>query len=306
MLRAAGAEGGDVIVPSFTFAATPHAVHWAGAQPIFADVDASMRLDPTDVEARVTEKTKAILAVDPYGIACDYDALHEVCRAKGLKFLVDSAAAFGTRYQGRLVGGFGDAQIFSFHATKAFNTMEGGCLCSHDTELLDRARAIRNFGQDASGDCAEPGLNGKMMEICALIGLQQLETFEESARIRRSAVQRLRNGLHDVSGVTVARAPEGQDPIWLYLPLIVDSGSFGMDRDALADALAKENLLVRRYYSPPCHLMSAYSVSAERNLPVTESLAANVLALPIYNNMEEWECDGIVEAVLRVQQQARH
>ena len=179
MLRAAGITGGEVIVPSLTFAATPHAAVWNGAEPVFADVkdDMSFTIDPADVEARITDKTVAILSVDPYGIACDYEALVAIGRRRGLRVLFDSAPSFGTTVGGRRIGGFGDAQIFSFHATKAFNTMEGGCLCSNDKDLIERARAIRNFGQGAGGDCAIAGLNGKMMEICAIIGHRAVEVI---------------------------------------------------------------------------------------------------------------------------------
>src|SRR5262249_6276143 len=153
MLRAAGITGGQVIVPSLTFAATPHAAVWNGAEPVFADVkdDMSFTIDPADVEARITDRTVAILSVDPYGIACDYEALVTIGRRRGLRVLFDSAPSFGTTVAGRRIGGFGDAQIFSFHASKAFNTMEGGCLCSHDCALIERARSIRNFGLIASG-----------------------------------------------------------------------------------------------------------------------------------------------------------
>src|SRR5262245_30571388 len=176
MLRAAGISGGEVIVPSLTFCATPHAAVWNGAEPVFADVrdDVSFTIDPADVERRITDRTVAILSVDPYGIACDYEALVAIGRRHGLRVLFDSAPSFGTTVGGRRVGGFGDAQIFSFHATKAFNTMEGGCLCSNNKDVIERARAIRNFGQSADGDCAIEGLNGKMMEICAIIGMPTL------------------------------------------------------------------------------------------------------------------------------------
>jgi dTDP-4-amino-4,6-dideoxyglucose len=189
MLRAAGVERGEVIVPAFTFSATPHAVRWCGAEPVFADIanDGSLCLDPEDVERKITPSTTAILGVDAYGIACDYGRLTEIGRRNGLKVIFDSAPSFGTRVSGKLVGGFGDAQIFSFHATKAFTTMEGGCLCTHDPEIFARAKAIRNFGQLPDGDCEEAGLNGKLTEICALIGIEQLRL--SSPRPRRAAGQ---------------------------------------------------------------------------------------------------------------------
>ncbi len=307
MLRAAGVERGEVIVPSFTFAATPHAVRWCGAEPVFADIAAngSLCLDPDDVERKITPKTVAILGVDAYGIACDYARLTEIGRRNGLRVVFDSAPSFGARVGGSLVGGFGDAQIFSFHATKAFTTMEGGCLCTHDPEIFSRARAIRNFGQLADGDCEEAGINAKLTEVCALIGIEQLKSFEQAAVTRRRAVTRMREGLSKLPGLTVAPTPHDQDPIWLYLPVFVDEREFGLDRNATATALADQNLYVRKYHSPPCHHMRAYLASRDVALPRTEASAYSVLALPVYNDMTQDESDGIVQAFLEVHHAAR-
>src|SRR6186713_2868037 len=255
MLKAAGISSGEVIVPSFTFCATPHAVEWVGAEPVFADIldDLTMRLDPDDVERRITDRTVAILAVDAYGVASDYPSLARVAQRHKLKFLVDSAPSFGTRINGQLVGGCADAQMFSFHATKAFATMEGGCVCSRDPELLGRVKAMRNFGQVDGADCHEPGLNGKMLEISAIIGIEQLKTFEHAIATRRQAVDRMRIRLSRIPGLFVGQEPAGVESNWLYLPVVVDAGKFGMDREALASALEQHNVFVRKYYSPPCH-----------------------------------------------------
>lgn len=308
MLRAAGISGGEVIVPSFTFSATPHAIKWVGAEPVFADIldDQTMRLDPDDVERRITDRTVAILAVDAYGIASDYASLARVAERYKLRFLVDSAPSFGTRINGQLVGGCADAQMFSFHATKAFATMEGGCVCSHDAELLTRVKAMRNFGQVDGADCHEPGLNGKMLEISALIGLEQLKTFEQAIATRRHAVERMRTGLSKIPGLRVGREPAGVQTNWLYLPVVVDAGEFGLDRDALASALEMHNVFVRKYYSPPCHHMTAYNTQREVNLAVTERIAYNVVALPVYNDMTDEECDLIVAAIRYARQSAQN
>jgi dTDP-4-amino-4,6-dideoxygalactose transaminase len=306
MLRAAGIDGGEVIVPSFTFAATPHAVRWCGAEPIFADImsDGSMRMDPDDVTRKISKQTVAIVGVDPYGIVSDYRSLEEIARNRKLRLLFDSAPSFGATYLGRPIGCYGDAQIFSFHATKAFTTMEGGCLSSRDTALLERARVIRNFGQTADGDCSEAGFNGKMSEVCALIGLQQLKTFDIAARTRRHAAARIAAGLAHLPGLQTPPSLADQDPIWLYLPVVIDKSLFGLNRDEAASALARENLMVRKYYSPPCHHMTAYGAHRHMLLPHTEAAAYNVLALPIYNDMTDWECDGIIAAFERAHSSA--
>jgi dTDP-4-amino-4,6-dideoxygalactose transaminase len=302
MLYAAGVRGGEVIVPAFTFPATPHAAVWSGADPVFADInhDMSFGVDPEDVERRITERTVAILAVDPYGIACDYASLTAIANRRNLKLLIDSAPAFGTQVAGSLIGAFGHAQIFSFHASKAFNTMEGGCLCTNDAVMIERAKAIRNFGQVSGGDCPVVGFNGKMTEICALIGLEQLKTFGVAAETRRRSAERIGAGLGQIKGLTPARTPAGQLPIWLYLPVIVDSAGFGGNRDEVCNLLTRENLNVRKYYSPPCHHLSVYAAMRRQPvLPNAERAARNVLALPIFNDMTEEECEGIVEAFRR-------
>ncbi|MDH6260850.1 DegT/DnrJ/EryC1/StrS family aminotransferase [Bradyrhizobium sp. BR13661] len=306
MLRAAGITGGEVIVPSFTFSATPHAIKWVGAEPVFADIldDQTMRLDPDDVERRITDRTVAILAVDAYGIASDYAALAHVARRHQLRLLVDSAPSFGTRVGGKLVGGCADAQMFSFHATKAFATMEGGCVCSHDPELLARVKAMRNFGQVDGADCHEAGLNGKMLEISALIGLEQLKTFEQAVATRRRAVARMRIGLSRIPGLRVGQEPADVEANWLYLPVVVEAAEFGLDREALASALEQHNVFVRKYYSPPCHHMTAYSTQREVKLEVTERIAYSVIALPVYNDMTNEECDLIVAAIQHVRESA--
>ena len=174
--------------------------------------------------------------------------------------------------------------------------MEGGCLCSNDKGLMERARAIRNFGQGADGDCALEGLNGKMLEICAIIGIQQLKLFDTAARTRRRCAKRVGDGLADIKGIKIAHATPGQEPIWLYLPVVIDPVLFGYTRDEVVELLSRENLHARKYYSPPCHRMSVYeTMPSQPSLPVTERIAQNVIALPIYNDMSDEECAGIVE-----------
>ena len=301
MLHAADVAGGEVIVPSYTFCATPHAVRWAGAQPVFADIkaDGSMCIDPEDVERKITGRTRAILSVDIYGIVSDYDALREIGNRHGLKVLGDSAPAFGTKVDGRPIGDNCDAQIFSFHASKAFATMEGGCLCSNDGEMIERAKALRNFGQGVDGNCDEAGHNAKMMEICALIGLEQLKEFDRVVQHRAQMAERMRAGLQMLPGLECAVPPEGQLPVWLYFPVVVDAERFGLDRDLLVNALEYENIFVRKYFGLPCHHMAAYS-NNEVVLPETERVAYRVVAFPVYNDMTKAECDTIIDAVAQI------
>ncbi|MEJ0062720.1 MAG: DegT/DnrJ/EryC1/StrS family aminotransferase [Alphaproteobacteria bacterium] len=298
MLAAADIAGGEVIVPSYTFAATPHAVVWAGAQPVFADIlPDSMTLDVDDVARRITPRTKAILPMCSYGIACDYAALDALGVRHGLPVLYDSAPAFGSRVNGKPVGGAGRGQIFSFHATKAFSTMEGGALSSHDDELLNRARMLRNFGQHNGPDCPWPGFNGKMMEVCAMIGLLQLERFESIRRRRLAVAAAYHAALSDLPGVRFLIPPAGQEPIWLYYPLVFDAELFGLDRDEVARALAAEGIAARKYFELPCHHMTCYQPHHKQSLPVTESIAAHVISLPVYGDQTDAEIAAITGAI---------
>jgi dTDP-4-amino-4,6-dideoxygalactose transaminase len=299
MLRSAGIESGEVIVPSFTFSATAHAVRWCGATPVFADIgaDGDLRINPEQVAALINERTVAVLGVDVYGIACDYEALDALGRNNSIKVLYDSAPAFGTKVDGRPVAGHGDAQIFSFHATKAMTTMEGGCIASRDEDLLARARELRNFGQGSGADCDEPGMNAKMMEVSALIGIEQLKGFDHVVEHRASIAERYRRGLSSISGLSFARVPKSQVPIWLYYPIIVDPDTYGLDRSALALALESEQIFVRKYFEMGVHRMTAYQDLKTTPLPETERVASQVLALPVYNDMTGQECDDVIAAI---------
>ena len=212
-LRASGVDGGEVIVPSYTFSATPHAVRWCGATPVFADIHRdTMCMDAADAETRITDRTVAIMPVDVYGISSDAAALAAVCRRHHLALVTDSAPAFGTRVDGQPIGGHGAAQAFSFHATKAFTTMEGGCVASSDAEIVARAAHLSNFGQPVGPDCAAPGLNAKMTEVCALLGLALLDGLDETVRRRGEIAARYRRALAALDGLSFAEPPANQTP----------------------------------------------------------------------------------------------
>lgn len=306
LLASTIARGGEVIVPSYTFCATPHAVVWAGARPVFADVDpVTLTLDVEDVERKITADTVAILGVCSYGIPCDYAALDDVARRHRLRLIYDSAPAFGTTVAGRPIGHFGDGQIFSFHATKAFATMEGGALSSSDPAVIEKADAIRNFGQKNGMAWGDAGINGKMMEVAALIGRTQLPKID-AFRARRCEVARMyRAGLEGVPGLHFASCRADEAPIWLYFPVRVDPGAFGLSRDEVMLALEADNIFCRKYFDPPCHLMPAYAGSSgDLDLPVTQMWASNVIALPVYNDQTDEEADYIIDRLRVVHDQA--
>lgn len=292
--------GDEVICPSFTFPATIQAVELCGATVVYADIvgDGVFTLDPVDVEMKITGQTKAILGVDVYGIPSSYSLLAEVARRRGIRCLFDSAPAFGSRSFGEKVGGFGDGQIFSFHATKPFTTMEGGCFCSHDQSAIEEAKAIRNFGQRSPSQIGPVGFNGKMMEVCALIGLEQLKTFDKVVERRRKMAALMWRQLSLIEGIRVAAVNwHDQEPNWCYLPILVER-EFGMTRGLLHDRLLETGIETRIYYQA-CHTMSGpYCVPW---MPATLNAASKVLSLPVYNDMTEAEVSRIVTAIREIQ-----
>jgi dTDP-4-amino-4,6-dideoxy-D-glucose transaminase len=288
MLMAADIGPGDeVICPSFTFCGTAHAIAMLGAKPVFADIDSgTLTLDLDSVWDCLTRRTKAILGVDVYGICCDYENITEMAHDNGCLALFDSAPAFGSVVGSKWTASFGDAQIFSFHATKPFSTMEGGALCSRNPRIFEAARRIRDFGQDESKNCTHVGLNGKMMEVCALIGLEHLKAWNDDTQRRWYNAISYRDGLEQIKGVRIFRFDHY--PIWTYMPILVDR------RDEVLRTLNANGIGARRYYDA-CHLMKPYARG--QSLPVTEHVASQVIALPMLPYMTHAEIAYICETL---------
>lgn len=274
---------GEVIVPSYTFVATAHALQWQGITPVFADIDpATHNLDPGAVRRMITERTSGILGVHLWGRPAPIDALQAVADEHGLALLFDAAHAFGNSHHGRMIGGFGRAEVFSFHATKFFNTFEGGAVVTDDDGLADTMRLMRNFGFAGNDNVVQPGTNGKMIEVCAAMGLVNLDSLDDTIDVNRRNHKAYRAGLADVPGIRVLEydATERQN----YQYVVIEVGDeHARSRDELVEALRAENVLARRYFWPGCHRMQPYADSqpdAWRHLPVTEAVAARVVVLP--------------------------
>ena len=298
MLKAARLEG-EVIVPSYTFSGTVHATIWAGLRPVFADIDpASFTISPAAIEERVTPRTSAILAAPVYGNPCDNEALQKLADRRGLTMLYDSASGFGCTYGGRRLGGFGKAEIFSFHATKVYATMEGGAFTTNDPAMYERVRQLRSFGQIGAVDCGVVGLNGKMMEVSALVGLRALDKFDQVLAQRAQIADRYVARLSAVPGLRVQHVRPGDSSSRLYMVVVVDADEFGLTRDQLAEALRHDNITARRFLDPPVHRMTCYrSMLGDVSLPVTESIATTAAALPLPSDMTLAEVDAVCTAV---------
>lgn len=281
--RAAGLRG-EVIVPAMTFVATAHALQWQAITPVFCDVDpVTHNLDPRRVEALITPNTTGILAVHLWGRACAVEELTEIARRHGLRLLFDAAHAFGCTHSGRPIGGFGDAEVLSFHATKFVNGGEGGALVTNDDELARTARLMQNFGFAGYDQVATVGTNGKMSELSAAMALTSLESSELFVAANRRNYEQYRAELAGLPGVTVMPYDPAERNNYQYLILEIDEAGCGVRRDLLAAILWAEGVRARRYFYPGCHRMEPYRSlmpQAHLWLPATEGLSERLLALP--------------------------
>lgn len=283
LIRGLGLSG-EVILPSFTFAATASAIAWVGLRPIFCDIDpATHNLFPGGIEAAISPRTTAILGVHVWGRPCDIDGLRAVARRHSLHLLFDAAHAFGCTYRGRPIGGFGEAEVFSFHATKFANTFEGGAIATNDDDLAARLRRTRNFGLQGADQVVEVGTNGKMSEIAAAMGLTSLDDIDQTVAANRSNYLEYLGALSDIPGISVARHDLSEQCNFQYVVAEVDAPAAGLGRDDLIRVLQAENVLARRYFYPGCHQMDPYrshSARDQASLPATEWLVQRTVAFP--------------------------
>lgn len=281
-IRALGLSG-EVIVPSWTFVATAHALHWQGITPVFADIDPTTHnLDPEAVRRMITPRTTGIIGVHLWGRAAPIDELQALADERGLKLMFDAAHAFGSSYKGQSIGRFGACEVFSFHATKAFNTMEGGAVTTDDDELADAMRLMRNFGFKGYDNVIHPGTNGKMIEVCAAMGLANLDGFDNVVSVNKRNHATYKQALAGIPQLPLIEyaAPERNSHHYVVVEVSEDSA---VKRDDIIAALHAENVLARKYFWPGSHKMLPYRElfpHAGLVLPNTKQLAERVLVLP--------------------------
>lgn len=297
-IRALGLKG-EVILPSFTFIASAHALQWQEITPVFCDIDPqSHTVDPNAIERLITAKTTGILAVNLWGRHCDITALEEIAGRHGLKLLFDSAHALACSYQGRMIGGFGDAEVFSFHATKFLNSMEGGAVVTNDDELAQRTRLMRNFGFTTYDHVDSIGINGKMSEMCAAMGLTNLESMSEFIATNRQNYKQYGEELAGLKGVMLVPNDEKESCNYQYVVLEIDVDQTIISRDELMKVLYSENVLARRYFYPGCHRMAPYnSTLTGLSLPETERISDRVLSLPTGTSVSPADISTICEII---------
>jgi dTDP-4-amino-4,6-dideoxygalactose transaminase len=275
---------GEVIVPSMTFVATAHALRWRQVRPVFADIDPKTHnLDPAQVEAMITPQTTGIVGVHLWGRPCAIPELTAIARRRQLKLLFDAAHAFACSYDHEMIGNFGDAEVFSFHATKFCNALEGGAIVTNDDAVARRARLMRNFGFVGLDQVESVGTNGKMNELSAAMGLTSLESMHHFVHANHNRYSHYRQELAGVSGISLMRYDETACNNYQYIVLEVDEAVAGITRDQLIAVLTAENVLARRYFYPGCHRMEPYCTEdpeARLWLPQTEWLLERVICLP--------------------------
>lgn len=275
---------GEIIVPAYTFVATAHALQWQEITPVFADMDANTHnIDVGVIERLITPRTSAIVGVHVWGRACDTDAIEALAARRGLTVLYDAAHAFGCSHNRKMIGGFGTCEVFSFHATKFLNSLEGGAIVTNDDALAVRLRLMRNFGFAGFDTVVYLGVNGKMTEASAAMGLTSLESIGEIIDVNRANYETYRRELRKLPGVSVIDYPAIEQNNYQYVVVEVDPNVAPLTRDEIVSVLHAENVLARKYFWPGVHRLEPYrslQPNASMLLPVTERVAARVLVLP--------------------------
>ncbi len=292
---------GEVIVPSLTFIATAHALQWQEITPVFFYIEGdSHNIDPDMVEKMITPRTTGIIGVHLWGRPCDIDSLTRIARNHNLRLLFDAAHAFACSYNGRKIGGFGDAEILSFHATKFMNTFEGGAVVTNNDELARKIRLMKNFGFSGYDNVVYIGTNGKMNEISAAMGLTSLDSLDDFIGVNRRNHERYEERLEGIPGVELVRYNNDQNPNYQYVIVKVDERKVSLSRDRIVEIMHAENVLVRRYFYPGCHAMEpyrSYFPHAGLLLPNTETVLSRVLSLPTGTSVGYEDIDRICDLI---------
>lgn len=293
---------GEVITTPYSFVATTHSLWWNGIKPVFVDIDPSnCGLDPNKIEAAITPKTTAIMPVHCYGKPCDTKGIQEIADKYGLKVIYDAAHAFGVDVNGESILNAGDMSTLSFHATKVYNTLEGGALVMHDEQTKKRIDYLKNFGFAGETEVVAPGINSKVDEVRAAYGILNLRQVDKAIEARHQVAIRYREALRNVEGITFFDDMEGVRHNYSYFPIFIDGEKFGMTRDELYLKLKENNILGRRYFYPLISEFSTYRglpSSAKENLPNATMIADQVICLPMHHELSKEDVERIIKVML--------
>lgn len=300
---------GEVITTPYSFVATSHSLLWNKLTPVFADIDPhTYNIDPRKIEALITPQTTAIMPVHCYGVPCEMDKIQQIADIYGLKVIYDAAHCFGVKKEGVSVLNHGDLSVLSFHATKVFNTFEGGAIVSHDAKTKQRIDYLKNFGFAGETRVVAPGINAKMNEVEAAFGMLQLNYIDQALAERKAIADNYRQLLDGVEGITQISVPADVTWNYAYFPILVEP-EFGIDRDALYESMKDEGIMTRRYFYPLITSFAMYSTlptASETNLPVANEIAAKVLCLPIYPGLSREDQQHVVDVIRRTAFAARY
>lgn len=292
---------GEVITTPYSFVATTHALHWNGIKPVFVDIDpVYCNLDPTKIEAAITPKTTAILPVHVYGTPCEVEAIEQVADTYGLKLIYDASHAFNVKINSNSVLNFGDLSILSFHATKVFTTFEGGAIVCHDEKTKKRIDFLKNFGFADEVTVVGPGINAKMNEFQAALGLLQLKYVDDNLSKRKKITEIYKAELMKIDGIRFIEQKEKVDYNYAYFPIFVNKEEYGMGREELYDEFKKNNINVRRYFYPLISQFPTYrglKSSDSNNLAIAEKVTQQVLCLPLYPGIRNDQIEKIISII---------
>ena len=293
---------GEVITTPYSFVATTHALHWNGIKPVFCDIEPqTMNLDPDKIEALITPKTTAIMPVHVYGNPCNVDKIQKIADRYGLKVIYDAAHAFNVKLDNESILNYGDLSILSFHATKVFNTIEGGAIICHDEAMKQKIDRLKNFGFAGETKVIAPGINAKMNELQAALGLLQLKRVEADIQKRKEIAGLYRKELRDIAGISVLEDIAGVQHNYSYFPILVDKNKYGKSRDELYNYLKENNIYSRRYFYPLISSFSMYRTldsAHPDNLPIANKIADEILCLPIYAELSDIDLCRIMEQIV--------
>lgn len=292
---------GEVITTPYSFVATTHALWWNGIKPVFVDIDPRTgNIDPEKIEAAITPKTTAIMPVHVYGQPCEMERIQEIANTYGLKVIYDAAHAFGVEKEGKSLLAAGDMSTLSFHATKVYNTIEGGALVCHDAQTKQRIDYLKNFGFANETTVVAPGINGKMDELRAAYGLLSLKHVDEAIAKRKQVALRYREALRQARGITFFEDRPGVKHNYSYFPIFINEKEYGMSRDALYEKMKTAGVYGRRYFYPLISTFSTYrglESARPSNLPNAHKMADEVICLPMHHGLSEEDVDRVLGCI---------
>lgn len=292
-------KGGEVITTPFTFVSTTHAIMRNGLKPVFCDIEPeSYTIDTKKIEELITEKTVAIIPVHVYGNLCNVEEIEKIARKHNLKVIYDAAHAFGVKYKGIGAGNFGDASMFSFHATKVFNTVEGGAITFHEEGYRKKLHNLKNFGIKDTENVEEVGANAKMNEFCAAMGICNLRHVEKSIQKRALVAAEYHKRLRDVEGIRLNAVQDNVTPNYAYYPIYIDETKFHKNRDQVYEQLKENDIFARKYFYPAVNEMDCYKEMGGNKTPIAHDAALRVLTLPMYEDLELENVNRICDIIL--------